>query len=166
MRSAPPRENETESLEALRALEVLDSAPEAEFDALVKVAANVCGVPISLISLIDIDRQWFKANEGLLGVTETPRELAFCAHAVLGDDLFEVPDATQDARFANNPLVTGQPDIRFNAGAPLVLSDGIRVSPLCVIDRQPGMLNDTPSVEATVGRGRPGARRPPSHAQD
>lgn len=142
MRSASPREIETESLNALRALEVLDSAPEAEFDALVKVATIVCGVPISLISLMDVDRQWFKANEGLPGVTETPRELAFCAHAVLGDDLFEVPDATQDARFADNPLVTGQPGIRFYAGAPLVLSDGVRVGTLCVIDRQPRMLND------------------------
>jgi diguanylate cyclase (GGDEF)-like protein/PAS domain S-box-containing protein len=143
MRSAPPRKNETESLDALRALEVLDSAPEAEFEALVKVATIVCGVPISLISLIDVDRQWFKANEGLSGVTETPRELAFCAHAVLGDDLFEVPDATQDDRFADNPLVAGQPDIRFYAGAPLILSDGVRVGTLCVIDRQPRTLNET-----------------------
>lgn len=143
MRSAPPRKNETESLEALRALEVLDSDPEAEFDALVKVATIVCGVPISLISLIDVDRQWFKANEGLTGVTETPRDLAFCAHAVLGDDIFEVPDATQDARFADNPLVTGQPDIRFYAGAPLRLSNGVRVGTLCVIDRQRRTLNET-----------------------
>jgi diguanylate cyclase len=143
MRSAPSRTNETESLEALTALEVLDSAPEAEFDALVKVATIVCGVPISLISLIDVDRQWFKANEGLDGVSETPRELAFCAHAVLGDDLFEVPDATLDERFADNPLVTGQPDIRFYAGAPLRLSNGVRVGTLCVIDRQPRSLNET-----------------------
>ncbi len=143
MRSAPPRKYETESLEALRALEVLDSAPEVEFDALVKVATLVCGVPISLISLIDVDRQWFKANEGLDGVSETPRELAFCAHAVRGDDLFEVPDATLDERFADNPLVTGQPDIRFYAGAPLRLSNGVRVGTLCVIDRQPRTLNET-----------------------
>ncbi len=122
---------------------MLDSSPEAEFDALVKVASIVCGVPISLISLIDVDRQWFKANVGLAGVSETPREIAFCAHAVLGDGLFEVQDATQDARFADNPLVTGQPDIRFYAGAPLRLSSGVRVGTLCVIDRQPRTLDES-----------------------
>jgi GAF domain-containing protein len=143
MKIAGPRDDEAGAIAALRGLEVLDSEPEAEFDALVKVATIVCGVPISLISLIDADRQWFKANEGLPGVTETPRELAFCAHAVLGDEIFEVADATQDARFSDNPLVTGQPDIRFYAGAPLRLSNGIRIGTLCVIDRQPHTLNES-----------------------
>ena len=106
-------------LRSLVNLEVLDTAPEAEFDALVKVAAMVCGVPISLLSLVDESRQWFKANVGLPGVNETPRDVAFCAHAIHGDALFEVPDATKDARFADNPLVTGDPTIRFYAGAPL-----------------------------------------------
>ena len=90
--------NETERLRSLAELGVLDSAPEREFDALVQAAALVCGVPISLISLIDSDRQWFKANVGLPGVTETPRELAFCAHAILQDGIFEVPDVKLDMR--------------------------------------------------------------------
>ncbi|MDY0747345.1 EAL domain-containing protein [Paucibacter sp. R3-3] len=141
MSAAPLRSNETQSLEALRGLDVLDSGPEAEFQALVAVASAVCGVPVSLISLIDAERQWFKANVGLPGVTETPRESAFCAHAVLGDDLFEVPDATVDERFADNPLVTGQPDIRFYAGMPVLVDQGFRVGTICVIDRQPRCLD-------------------------
>ena len=138
--SAPARPDEADSLAALQRLQVLDSAPEVEFDALVKIATVICGTPISLISLIDADRQWFKANLGLPGVEQTPREQAFCAHAVLGDELFEVEDATQDPRFADNPLVVGQPDIRFYAGAPVTLSGGERVGTLCVIDRKPGKL--------------------------
>jgi diguanylate cyclase (GGDEF)-like protein/PAS domain S-box-containing protein len=142
MQSARIRDDEEAALASLRALDVLDSLAEAEFDALVKVASLVCGVPISLISLVDADRQWFKANVGLPGVAQTPRELAFCAHAVLGDTLFEVPDATCDPRFADNPLVAGRPDIRFYAGAPITLSDGARVGTLCVIDRRPRSLDD------------------------
>ena len=133
--------NETERLRSLKALGVLDSAPEREFDALVQAAALVCGVPISLISLIDADRQWFKANVGLPGLSETPREQAFCAHAILDDGIFEVPDARLDPRFAANPLVTNAPDIRFYAGATLRLSDGTHAGTLCVIDRQPRQLN-------------------------
>jgi diguanylate cyclase len=139
--AAPVRDDEDASLAALRQLQVLDSAPEAEFDALVRIASSICGVPISLISLIDTDRQWFKANVGLPGVEQTPREHAFCAHAVLGDDIFEVEDAAQDARFADNPLVLGQPDIRFYAGAPVTLRGGERIGTLCVIDRVPGKLS-------------------------
>ena len=134
---------ERERLAALHALDVLDSGPEEEFDALIKVASLVCGVPISLISLIDSERQWFKASIGLQGVSETPRDIAFCAHAILDDKLFEVPDATLDARFADNPLVTDAPDIRFYAGAPIVLGDGSRIGTLCVIDRKPQQLDDT-----------------------
>jgi diguanylate cyclase len=133
--------NEAGRLRALAQLDVLDSAPEREFDALVRVAALVRGTPISLISLVDAERQWFKANVGLPGVTETPRELAFCAHAILQDGVFEVPDATADPRFTGNALVTGEPDIRFYAGATLKLSDGTHAGTLCVIDRQPGRLN-------------------------
>ena len=135
--------DETERLRSLAELGVLDSAPEREFDALVQAAALVCGVPISLISLIDADRQWFKANVGLTGATETPRELAFCAHAILDDGIFEVPDATLDPRFVDNALVTGAPDIRFYAGATLRLSDGAHAGTLCVIDRQPRQLDAT-----------------------
>jgi len=141
MQSAPARDDETAALAALHDLEVLDSGPEAEFDALVRAAALVCGVPISLISLIDAERQWFKANLGLPGVTETPRELAFCAHAVLSDELFEVGDAASDTRFADNPLVVGDPSIRFYAGAPIRLGDGSRIGTICVIDRQPRQLD-------------------------
>ena len=136
-------DNEAERLRSLTALNVLDSPAEREFDALVHAAALICGVPISLISLIDSERQWFKANVGLPGVTETPRELAFCAHAIRDDGILEVQDATLDARFSDNALVTGNPDIRFYAGATLRLSDGSRVGTLCVIDRQPRQLDAT-----------------------
>ncbi len=143
MQAAIRPADESARLAALWGLDVLDSGPEEEFDALIKVASIVCGVPISLISLIDSERQWFKANIGLPGVSETPRDIAFCAHAILGDDLFEVPDAARDVRFADNPLVTAAPDIRFYAGAPIVLDDGSRVGTLCVIDRQPRQLDAT-----------------------
>ncbi|WP_088281824.1 EAL domain-containing protein [Ideonella sp. A 288] len=143
MHVAPGRHDEIGALAALSSLEVLDSGPEPELDALVRIASTVCGVPISLISLVDAERQWFKANIGLPGVSETPRDVAFCAHAVLQDGLFEVPDATQDPRFADNPLVSGAPDIRFYAGAPLRLSSGHRVGTLCVIDRRPRWLDPT-----------------------
>jgi PAS domain S-box-containing protein len=142
MLTAPTPLNEPERLRALERLDVLDSAPEREFDALVATAALVCGVPISLVSLIDHDRQWFKANVGLPGVTETPRDVAFCAHAILGDGIFEVPDTHADPRFADNPLVATAPDIRFYAGATLRLSDGAHVGTLCVIDRVPRQLSE------------------------
>ena len=119
----------------------MDTAPETEFEALVHAAAAVCDTPISLISLIDTDRQWFKANHGLAGATQTPREMAFCAHAILQDELFEVPHASLDARFADNPLVTDAPDIRFYAGAPVRLSSGHCIGTICVIDRAPRRLN-------------------------
>ena len=141
MQIARPRDDEAAAIAALRSLQVLDSEPEAEFDAIVRAASVVCGAPISAISLIDVDRQWFKAITGLPGVTETPRDVAFCAHVVRQDGFFEVPDATQDPRFADNPLVAGAPDIRFYAGAPVILSNGTRVGSMCVIDRQPRRLD-------------------------
>ena len=137
MKSAPARPNEAETLAALQSLDVLDSVAEAEFDALVQAASTVCGTPISLVSLVDAERQWFKANVGLPGAWQTPRELAFCAHAVLGTSLFEVPDAREDERFFDNPLVAGDPNIRFYAGVPLRLTGGEQVGTLCVIDREP-----------------------------
>ena len=143
MQSAALPATENERLATLHALDVLDTGPEEEFDALIRVASLVCGVPISLISLVDSERQWFKANLGLPGVSETPRDIAFCSHAILDDKLFEVPDATLDPRFADNPLVSDAPDIRFYAGAPIVMGDGSRVGTLCVIDRQPHQLNAT-----------------------
>ena len=110
---APLPANEAARLHLLRELFVLDGAPEPAFDHLVKLASEVCGVPIGLMRLIDSERQWFKANFGLEGVSETPRNVALCAHAILDDALFEVLDATDDAHFPDNPLVTGDPDIRF-----------------------------------------------------
>lgn len=138
----PAAAQEASRLAALQGLGVLDSLPEPVFDSITASAALVCGVPIALISLIDTHRQWFKANVGLPGVTETPRDVAFCDHAIRDDSLFEVPDATLDARFAHNPLVTGNPDIRFYAGAPIVMDGGARVGTVCVIDRTARHLDD------------------------
>ncbi len=137
--SPPP--DEAARLAALRDLMVMDSPPEPLFDMIARLAAEVCHTPIALISLIDEERQWFKANVGLHGVNETPREVAFCAHAIQDDALFEVPDATLDPRFAHNPLVTSAPDIRFYAGAPLVMPGGTRAGTLCVIDRAASHLD-------------------------
>jgi diguanylate cyclase (GGDEF)-like protein/PAS domain S-box-containing protein len=128
-------------LARLRELLILDTAPEPMLDQLVQWAAEVCDAPIALISLIDSDRQWFMANHGLPGVTETPRSQAFCAHAILGEALFEVSDAAADPRFQANPLVTGEPGIRFYAGMPLAMAGGERIGTLCVIDRQARTLS-------------------------
>jgi diguanylate cyclase (GGDEF)-like protein len=139
MPAAPPPGNELERLAALESYEVLDSACEASFDNIVRLAARLTGSPIALVSLVDADRQWFKARFGLdENVSETHRDLAFCAHAILDPSQpLIVPDATKDARFSDNALVTGAPDIRFYAGVPLVNPDGFALGTLCVIDRQP-----------------------------
>lgn len=132
--------NEQSRLASLRALDILDSAPEAQFNALVRAAALITGAQISLLSLIDTGRQWFKANNGLPSLTETSRDVAFCAHTILQDDVLQVHDARRDPRFADNPLVTGSPLIRFYAGAPICLADGARVGALCVCDPNPRKL--------------------------
>ena len=129
-------DNEAQRLERLRELFVLDTQPEAVFDSIVKMASEICGTPVALISLVDGERQWFKAKVGIQGVDETPRDIAFCGHAILADTLFEIPDAAEDTRFADNPLVTDGPGIRFYAGAPLKLATGERIGTLCVIDRE------------------------------
>ncbi|HEX7889918.1 MAG TPA: ATP-binding protein [Ramlibacter sp.] len=144
----PTDETERRRLARLRMLAVLDTEPEPVFDALVRIAAAICGTPIALMSLVDEERQWFKANRGLEGVTETRRDLAFCDHAIRDDAVMEVPDATRDARFRANPLVTGEPGIRFYAGAPISMPSGERIGTLCVIDRQPGSL--TPQQQAAL----------------
>jgi diguanylate cyclase (GGDEF)-like protein/PAS domain S-box-containing protein len=134
-------ENEAQRLKRLKDLLVLDSQPENIFDEITKLASEVCGTSIALISLIDEKRQWFKANTGLEGATETERDIAFCAHSILQDDIFEVENALSDDRFKNNPLVTQAPSIRFYAGAPINMPAGEKIGTLCVIDRQEGKLN-------------------------
>ena len=120
---APLPENEADRLATLRGLGILDTPPELAYDELSALAAYICQTPIALISLVDEERQWFKARVGWT-TGETPREVAFCAHTILQPDLLVVPDASADERFADNPLVTASPGIRFYAGAPLVTDEG------------------------------------------
>ncbi|MDO7844323.1 sensor domain-containing diguanylate cyclase [Sphingomonas immobilis] len=138
-------EDEAYRLSVLRSFELLDTAPEAEFDALVELARHVTGCPIALVSLVDDDRQWFKAKCGI-AADETPREIAFCSHAIHYPDIMVVPDATRDPRFAENPMVTGGPMVRFYAGVPLRVSPGpgqppAAIGTLCVIDMTPRELS-------------------------
>nr|MDP9104974.1 GAF domain-containing protein [Candidatus Eremiobacteraeota bacterium] len=137
-------------LRALRAYRVLDTSPEAAYDVLVRLAASICGTPIALVTLIDETRQWFKANVGMDGISETPREGAFCDHAIRGRDVFEIADARADERFATNPLVVGNPQIRFYAGAPLVTPDGDAVGTICVIDREPRALSEPQRLQMNL----------------
>ncbi len=131
-----PHDGETERLAALQAYGILDTPPEAGFEHITSVVIRLFKVPIATVTLVDAHRQWFKAVRGL-EVRETPRELSFCAHAMWGDDVMVIPDATLDPRFVDNPQVTGEPNIRFYAGAPLHTPEGQPLGALCVIDRRP-----------------------------
>lgn len=131
--------DETARLAALRRYRILDTDPEQRFDDLTALASHICGTPIALITLVDESRQWFKSRVGTT-LTETSRSISFCAHAMLQRDLFIIPDATSDERFRDNPLVTGEPNIRFYAGASLASKEGQPLGSLCVIDRAPRTL--------------------------
>ena len=135
---SPP--DEEARLKALRSLNVLDTPSEDRFDRLTRLAKRMFDVPIALVSLVDENRQWFKSCIGL-NVSETPRDISFCGHAILGNEIFIIPDATEDERFSDNPLVLNEPYIRFYAGCPLRYLDGSMLGTLCIIDTQPRVLN-------------------------
>jgi len=132
--------NETGRLAALQRLQILDTATEQRFDRYTRLACKLFDVPIALISLVDKDRQWFKSRHGL-DATETPRDISFCGHAILQKSVFEINNATQDKRFHDNPLVTGELHLRFYAGAPLVSPGGHNLGTLCLIDHEPRSLD-------------------------
>lgn len=136
----PTLSAEAARLAALDRYAILDTDPEESFDALVILASYVCKTPMAMLSLLDDHRQWFKSSVGVQ-VRETPLELSICVHAIKQQDLFIVPDTLLDARFRENPLVLGEPHIRFYAGAPLINEDGYALGTLCVLDRQPRELD-------------------------
>lgn len=138
-------QDEQVRLNMLRSLDVLDTQPDERFDRLTRMAKRMFGVPIALVSLVDENRQWFKSCIGL-GVSETSRDISFCGHAILSDGVFVIPNTLEDKRFADNPLVLGDPHIRFYAGCPLILN-GLKLGTLCIIDKQPRSF-DQEDIEA------------------
>ena len=169
---APLPENESQRLQTLHALNLLDTPPEERFDRYTRIAAQLFDVPIALVSLIDTDRQWYKSRLGI-DFDESPRDTAFCAHTILDNGVLQVPDALQDARFADSPFVAGEPRVRFYAGAPLAAADGSLLGALCVVDRRPRQLDeqqlallrdlaDMVEAELVAGPGQPAASKQPA----
>jgi GAF domain-containing protein len=144
--AAPVTPEEDARLAALRALGVLDTPAEERFDEYAEEARRIADTPIALVTLVDADRQWFKARAGF-DTAETHRDLSVCAHAILGADVLQVPDALEDDRFADSPVVTGPDRLRFYAGMPVALADGSRVGTVCVADHRPRLLDDRQLAE-------------------
>jgi len=134
--TTPAPKTEAARVAALQKYAILDTEPEQAFDDLVLLASFICNTPIALISLVDENRQWFKSKVGI-SISETPREISFCAAAIQQPDVFVVPDTLEDERFRNNPLVVSEPNVRFYAGAPLINEEGHALGTICVIDRTP-----------------------------
>lgn len=142
MKPAPIPDNETARLKALQEHQLLDTLPEDVYDDITRLASELCGTPISLLTMVDEKRQWFKSKQGL-GVDETPREQSFCAHAILNpNEAFVVEDARYDDRFHDNPLTTGEPHVVFYAGVPVKDAEGNALGTLCVIDNRPREISD------------------------
>lgn len=133
--------DEVSRLNALNELKILDSPFETLFDCITQNICKICFTPIALISFVDEDRQWFKSKIGIDGTVQTPKELDFCAQTILHDDIVEIKDTLEDDRFKDNPLVIGDPHIRFFAGAPILLPLGEKIGALCVIDTKPNELD-------------------------
>ncbi|HEX7682490.1 MAG TPA: sensor domain-containing diguanylate cyclase [Trinickia sp.] len=141
MQKPPYPSNEAARIAALRALDVLDTAPDERFDRLTRLAKHMFRVPISMVSLVDSDRQWFKSCDGLK-TSQTPRDISFCGHTILDEDLFVIEDASADPRFSDNPLVVGEPGVRFYAGYPLTLHGSLRIGAFCLVDTKPRTLTE------------------------
>ncbi|MBX7244218.1 MAG: GAF domain-containing sensor histidine kinase [Candidatus Sumerlaeaceae bacterium] len=145
MLKPPKPANETERLRNLAEYEILDTPPEQEIDDLTEIASFICGTPVAMVSLIDSDRQWWKSVRGVEGITETPRDIAVCAYAILTPNIFIVPDLTNDKRFSEMPYVVGEPKHRFYAGMPIVTPEGNALGTICVLDNRPKILTEQQS---------------------